>query len=845
MQVEYRDGIYTARVTFEERLFPKQAGFQWDADRKRWITRSTGVALTLGLQNFSDEALRSLGIGDEPPVPEGLEYLNFQKDGIRFASQRKVSLIADQPGLGKAHPISTPILTPTGWKPIGDLQIGDLVIGWDGKPIHVTGIFDRGMLSIFHVKFDDGALVPCDMDHLWTVFHPGEDGGHKETLDTLTLMCRLTNEKQELAVPTLLEPAQIVPKIFDVPPTVVGADIAYLNGTGLKKNRYAYSETLNYNIRDYALCAPHQAIEFLHGLIGKVGLIRGQDRHVRLDIINNRRAADITHTVSSCVRLLGGLIHVEKRYRRLRYRIYLPDSVTLAVFGYSTARKRIRRKWAAFQPGVPPRTIVGIESAGYDQCRCIKVASDDQLYVTQHFVLTHNTIQGVGVMNVVPNLSDGLIIAPASLKKNWLREFKKWTTHKHLSVDICDGSNWPNSNIVIVNYDILHRHHERLREKRWGCIIADEHHYAKNKDSRRTQELHGGVKKVKVKGKAKKEIIRTSGIPYDRLVLLSGTPIATQMGDLWTTVRAADPYGLGTDYTEFHQKWCGGYYDFSGFVPNGETTPETHAELNRIMKERFMIRRLKMDVLTELPEKIRQIVPLPADGLKTKIVEERKAMTDLLDMYEKMVGIRKEMSDEDLVKAMFRVKPETWEAYAKTVDGDLASVQMPLTRLANARQDLAIAKLPMVIEYAGNLIEQGEKVVIFAYHRAVIEGLIQAFPKSAVIFGDTPMESKRHPERTRQAQQDRFQEDASCRSFIGQFTAAGTGWTLTAANHWIGAELTFVPADLLQAEDRIHRIGSEIWDAVWAHHLVVEGSLDDTMVLRLIKRMEIIEQTLD
>lgn len=846
MRIEYTGGRYIARVTFEERLLPRLAGFTWDAHTKVWFTTSLGVALNLGFQHFTPEARATTGMDGPIPAPEGKEYLPFQDEGIRFALPRSRTLIGDQPGLGKAQPLSAPVLTPRGFRPIGDLQIGDKVIGWWGRPVNVSGIFDRGILPIYHVEFDDGAMVTCSGDHLWTVFTPGEDGGAKETIDTNQLLARVLN-REHLAVPTLLEPAMLVPKVFDIAPIVVGADLAYMNGTGPRKYRHAYTEMFDYNIRDYANCAPHQAQEFLHGLIGKIGRIKGDDGHIRFDIINNGCAADIAYTVRSCVQLLGGLVYIEKRTRRLRFRIYLPDHSSYPVFGHITGTRKVRKRWSSFQPGVPARLVVKVTPAGQDHCRCIAIDSADHLYVTNDYVLTHNTIQAVGIMNATPHLENALIIPPASLKKNWLKEIDQWLVNKNLSVDICDGTkNFPNSDIVIINYDILNHHRDKLRERNWQLVIPDEHHFAKNKDSRRTRELHGGVEKIKdPKNKNRSTKVRIDPIPAQKLVMLSGTAMTTKTSDLWTTVRAADPYGLGRDYEEFCKRYCGGYYDLNGFVADGDVSEETRRLLNRLMKERFLIRRLKRDVLSQLPEKIRQIVPLPADGLKKKIAEEKQAMTDLLDMYEKMIGIRKEMSDEDLVKAVFAIRPETWEKYAAMVDGDLATVQMPLTRLANARQDLAISKLPMVTEFVGNLVEQGEKVVIFAYHRAVIQGLMDAFPNSAVIYGDTPMESKRFPERTRMAQQERFQEDKNCRTFIGQYTAAGTGWTLTAARHWVGAELLFVPSDLLQAEDRCHRIGSEIHDSVWAHHLVVEGSLDDTMVLRLIRRMAEIELTLD
>lgn len=841
MQVDYVGDVYVARCTFEERLIVRKAGFQWDPVERRWATSSPLVAAGLGLDNMTTRARTTLGVGNSIPVPPGLEYLPFQEEGIAFGRDRPKALIADQPGLGKGHPLSTCVLTPEGWTTIGDLEVGDRVIGWHGGPIPVKGVYDRGVLPVYRVTFDDGATVLCDSGHLWRIYAEG-DYDSQEVIDTLALSA-LVHGGDTVAIPTLASPAKLRSKRFSVDPLIAGTDIASVHGATRLKSR-AYSEDLGYTIREYQLCAPHQAVDFLRGIIATIGRVRGDDNHIRLDFINNQAAPDIRDVIVACVRQLGGLAYVERRYRQLRFRIYLPHGTFKSVIGGRLRFKHLNANLRKYEAGVPQRIVTGVEPVGSALVRCIAVDGPGNLYVTEDFILTHNTIQALGVINSLPQIENVLIIPPATLKRNWYKEAAKWLVNKELSIEVANGANFPSSNIVIVNYDVLHKHRDAIRAGTWDLTICDEHHYAKNKDAKRTKEIHGGVEKRKVKLKTVKN--RIEPLPTHRLLMLSGTPLASRTGDLWTSVAAADPYDLGRDYYDFHKRYCGGYYDSYGeFNPNGDPKPEMLAELNRKMKARFMIRRLKADVLSQLPEKIRQIVPLPQDGLKLLIEKEKQAMTDLLDCYEKMIGIRKEMGEEDLAKAILSIKPATWEAYAKTVDGDAERIEMPLTRLANARKDLAIAKLPMVIEYVQNLRETGEKVVIFAYHTDVIEGLAKAFPNASVIYGKTPMESKRHPERTRQAQVDRFQEDPNVGEMIGQYTAAGTGWTMTAACHFVSAELVFVPHELLQAEDRTHRIGSEIHDAVWAHHLCVEGSLDDTMILRLLKRMRIIEMALD
>jgi hypothetical protein len=108
----------------------------------------------------------------ELPHPAGLDYMPFQKAGIRYALERQGVLIADEMGLGKAQPLSAKLLTPSGWKTMGDISKGDYVFGSDGKPYRVEGVYPRGVRSVYRVTFSDGATTECCLEHLWQVTTP-------------------------------------------------------------------------------------------------------------------------------------------------------------------------------------------------------------------------------------------------------------------------------------------------------------------------------------------------------------------------------------------------------------------------------------------------------------------------------------------------------------------------------------------------------------------------------------------------------------------------------------------------------------------------------------------------
>ena len=157
--------------------------------------------------------------------------------------------------------------------------------------------------------------------------------------------------------------------------------------------------------------------------------------------------------------------------------------------------------------------------------------------------------------------------------------------------------------------------------------------------------------------------------------------------------------------------------------------------------------------------------------------------------------------------------------------------------MAIIRKELAIAKIPFVIEYVQNMLDEGEKVVVMAHHREVVDQIQAEFGLAAVkLYGGMSEVEK-------SANVDRFQADPSCRVFIGSIHAAGVGITLTAAQKMLFAELDWTPANMLQAEDRIHRIGQQ--GNALIQQLVFDGSLDAKMADTLVRKMEVIERALD
>lgn len=429
------------------------------------------------------------------------------------------------------------------------------------------------------------------------------------------------------------------------------------------------------------------------------------------------------------------------------------------------------------------------------------------------------TIQALGFLNAKPEIKSVLIIVPASLRINWKREAEKWLVRDFVIHVVEKVEEIPsNAEVIIVNYEKLKgKVLDSLMNREWDCIICDETHKLKNPKSQRSKKILGywdRVKKVRVPGLIDQAKYK---------LMLTGTPILNRPIEIQPVAGALAPSKFGNffyfakRYADAHQNRYG--WDFSG--------ASNLAELQEKLRSTIMVRRLKKDVLTELPAKRRQVVELAQNGAKKAVKAEAKAYK----AHEKQLELLREKAD--LAHASGDEK-----AYKDAVRKLTDAAQAAFEEIARLRHEVALAKLPNVIEHVDNMIEEGiEKVVVFAHHQDVVAGLVEHYGDKAVaLTGQTPMD-------VRQDNVDRFQTDKSCQIFIGSITAAGVGLTLTASSHVVFAELDWVPANITQAEDRCHRIGQT--GSVLIQHLVVDGSLDARMAHTLVDKQEIADRALD
>ncbi|AXQ69793.1 DNA helicase [Caulobacter phage CcrSC] len=487
----------------------------------------------------------------------------------------------------------------------------------------------------------------------------------------------------------------------------------------------------------------------------------------------------------------------------------------------------------------------------------------------------------IGVYTDDAPITSALVVVPASLKENWRREWVKWQT-QGLTVGIAEASFvekvpdgyfkngkprfkrvkrvdvWPDTDVVIINYEILDRFTARIKEREWDYLVCDEAHALKTPDSLRTLFICGGVQPADFK-KGRRLPVTWKPIEARRRVFLTGTPMMSRPAEFWSIVKAFDPTGLGRNQEAFYYRYCGAYRTHHGLDTSGATNLK---ELGEKLRRTFMIRRLKREVLPELPPKTRSIVALDSAEIRDLVTKEDE-LAQSLRLFEHMMAapdpnkVFNSVEDyeafqgqmiADRAKALgldMAMGDGEQKTDARKLNMDFASavlgleppaVKIDFEEIAQVRRELGMAKVKAAIDWIKTFLDGGEKLVVFAYHTDVVEALIEGLKKynPAYIYGKVP-------QRERQNMVDAFQQTDRCRVIIGNIHAMGVGHTLTTAHDVAFVELDWTPAMMEQCEDRVCRIG-QTSDKIFIYYLVANGSLDARIAQALkVKEDNIVE----
>jgi SWI/SNF-related matrix-associated actin-dependent regulator of chromatin subfamily A-like protein 1 len=397
--------------------------------------------------------------------------------------------------------------------------------------------------------------------------------------------------------------------------------------------------------------------------------------------------------------------------------------------------------------------------------------SIQKLVENKKFILADDMGLGKTTSTIIAALETGakkvLIICPATLKINWKREIENYSDR---SIFISEGKSFSTEHdFVIINYDIIKNFHDTKKKDEsqiitanFDLVVVDEAHYIKNPTAQRTKLINDIAKRV------------------DRLWLLTGTPMTSRPMDYFNLLNLIES-PVAKNWMAYAIRYCSGYQFNVGGRKVWNVTGSSNLEELRDRTVGLVLRRLKENVL-DLPEKI--ITPVYL-RLKSKAYEE--VMGEYYDWYDK--------------------NPE-----------ESKSLTVQFTKLTKVRQIIADEKINETIELAENIIEQDKKVIIFCNFTDSLNKICQHFGKAAVKV-DGAMSK---PER--QHSVDSFQENEKVKVFVGNIKAAGVGLTLTAGEAVIMNDLSFLPSDHAQAEDRAYRYGQK--NNVLVYYPIFENTIE-------------------
>mmetsp|Transcript_28148 Transcript_28148/g.45196 ORF Transcript_28148/g.45196 Transcript_28148/m.45196 type:complete len:935 (-) Transcript_28148:1633-4437(-) len=414
------------------------------------------------------------------------------------------------------------------------------------------------------------------------------------------------------------------------------------------------------------------------------------------------------------------------------------------------------------------------------------------------------TIQGIAFALAYRKEWPVLIIAPSSVKLNWADECEKWIPGLEPDdINIVKSRTFAGdltSPITIVTYGMFSKTSKVARlilEQKFKVVLLDESHYIKSLKAIRTKMISPLITAAK------------------RVALLSGTPALARPIELWPQVSSVRP-DLFSTYTQFTKRFCNPRRMPWGLDLNGAANLD---ELHELTKQ-FVVRRLKKDVLRQLPPKRRQLVRLDIPERSKPMVEARGMLKALkaVDM-KKLLREGVEGSYGEATSARNKQRMLLNQLYGKTGE----------------------AKTAAAADYILNAVESTDKVLVFAHHLQVLDSLQTELTRKKVKFMriDGGVSTTQRHENVK-----KFQDPKSgVKVALLGLTSAGQGITLTAASTVIFVEMHWTPGILVQAEDRVHRIGQT--NSVNIIYLTAKNTLDDIVWAMIERKLDTVGKAID
>jgi len=409
----------------------------------------------------------------------------------------------------------------------------------------------------------------------------------------------------------------------------------------------------------------------------------------------------------------------------------------------------------------------------------------EKLIGSRRFILADDMGLGKTTSTIIAALETGakkiLIVCPASLKINWEREIANYSDR---TCYIAEGKKFSTeADFVIVNYDILKNFHNKedkenslLLQSKFELVILDEAHMVSNAQAQRTKLINDFTKNIK------------------RVWLLTGTPMTSRPINYYNLLNIIES-PVAQNWMAYAIRYCQGFQFRAGNRKVWNVTGASNLEELRDRTSKQILRRLKENVL-DLPDKI--ITPV---YLRTSSKEYK----DLMGEYYEWLENRKDES---------------------------SSLTVQFSKLMKVRKVIANEKVKDTIEFVQNIVDQGKKVIIFTNFTDTLQLIHTHFGKESVYLDGSCNKVQR------QYAVDQFQENEKIKVFVGNLKAAGVGLTLTAAEVVIMNDLSFVPAEHAQAEDRAYRYGQK--NNVLVYYPIFENTIEGVIYDILNKKKKVI-----
>jgi SWI/SNF-related matrix-associated actin-dependent regulator 1 of chromatin subfamily A len=373
-----------------------------------------------------------------------------------------------------------------------------------------------------------------------------------------------------------------------------------------------------------------------------------------------------------------------------------------------------------------------------------------------------------------------IVVCPASLKLNWERETARWLPHRSVAVIHGRVPVPPTAEITILNYEIVAAHREALARLHPRALVVDESHLCKNPQAKRTQAV--------------RRLAEAIG-PEGLRLALTGTPVLNHAEELISQLRVLgrlEDFGSGARFKR----------QFRGKL--------SEERLHWHLRRRCFVRRLKTEVLPQLPAKRQVVVPVELDNVR----EYR-------------------LAEEDVI-AWLREQPLDLRELNARIAATLRAER--LAQIGTLQRLAARGKLNAALAWIHDFLASGEPLVVFARHVEVQMAVLERFPDALHLMGRDTIAERDEAVRA-------FQDPDGPQLIIAATRVGAQGITLTRASNVAFLELEWTPALHDQAEDRCHRIGQR--DAVTAWYLLAADTIDETMASLIQRKRGLIAAVTD